>query len=185
MCLTVSVQWTEYSMKLAVNAVVVSGMSNKKASEDYSVPLETLRRKIQIAKNGGRVERSWTDRQFWDMKIRRSWVKYSWTWKHVSMGWRQSTWDRLFINTSAAKQTWLGGIGFKAFWHAIQNCLSDSQKLCQYRGPLVSTNRRWTNFTTFWREFSSVILETDWFSRVIYTTRMSVYAWRHIRWLAV
>ena len=59
-------------MKLAANAVVVSGMSNKKASEDYSVPLETLRRKIQIAKNGGRVERSWTDRQFWDMKLRRS-----------------------------------------------------------------------------------------------------------------
>ena len=52
-------QWTDYSMKQAVNAVIVNGLSNKKlASQQYSVPLETLRRKVIVARNGGGVEKN-------------------------------------------------------------------------------------------------------------------------------
>lgn len=42
-------KWTELSMKQAVNAVIVHGLSNKKASGQYGVPMETLRRKVIIA----------------------------------------------------------------------------------------------------------------------------------------
>jgi len=44
-------------MKNAVNAVIVYGISDKKASKEYVVPLETLRRKVAIARNGGGVEK--------------------------------------------------------------------------------------------------------------------------------
>jgi len=44
-------------MKQAVNAVIMYGTSNKKASKEYVVPLETLRRKVAIARNGGGVEK--------------------------------------------------------------------------------------------------------------------------------
>ena len=49
--------WTEKTMKLAVKAVLVDGLSNVKASRRHNVPLETLRRKVLVAKAGGGVEK--------------------------------------------------------------------------------------------------------------------------------
>ena len=49
--------WTEKTMKLAVKAVLVDGLSNVKASRRHNVPLETLRRKVLIARAGGGVEK--------------------------------------------------------------------------------------------------------------------------------
>jgi len=57
-------QWSENSMKNAVNAVIVYGISDKKASKEYVVPLETLRRKVATARNGGGVEKRWGGQQF-------------------------------------------------------------------------------------------------------------------------
>jgi len=51
-------------MKNAVNAVIVYGISDKKASKEYVVPLETLRRKVATARNGGGVEKRWGGQQF-------------------------------------------------------------------------------------------------------------------------
>jgi len=50
-------QWSELSMKRAVKAVLMYGSSNYKASREFNVPLETLRRKVNIAKSGGGVEK--------------------------------------------------------------------------------------------------------------------------------
>ena len=47
----------EQCMKRAVNAVLQYVKLNKKASKEFGVPLETLRRKVNIAKNGGGVEK--------------------------------------------------------------------------------------------------------------------------------
>jgi transposase-like protein len=50
-------QWSDVTMKQAVKAVLVNGKSNKKACKEYGVPLETLRRKVIIARNGGGVDK--------------------------------------------------------------------------------------------------------------------------------
>ena len=44
-------------MKLAVKAVLADGLSNVKVSERYDVPLETLRRKVLVARAGDGVEK--------------------------------------------------------------------------------------------------------------------------------
>jgi hypothetical protein len=44
-------------MKHTVNAVLTRGLSNVKAASQYKVPLETLRRKVLVAKSGGGVEK--------------------------------------------------------------------------------------------------------------------------------
>jgi len=51
-------KWTELSMKQAINAAIVHGLSNKKSSEQYGVPLENLRRKVKIARSGGGGEKN-------------------------------------------------------------------------------------------------------------------------------
>jgi len=50
-------------MKKAVNAVLVCGTMNYRASREFAVPLETLRRKVNIAKNGVGVEKNTTKYQ--------------------------------------------------------------------------------------------------------------------------
>jgi len=45
-------------MKKAVNAVVKYGKSNKKAAEEFGVPLETLRRKVIGVHQGKGVEKT-------------------------------------------------------------------------------------------------------------------------------
>ena len=49
--------WSEKSLKLAVKAVLVDGVSNVKASRRYGIPLETVRRKVLIARQGLGVEK--------------------------------------------------------------------------------------------------------------------------------
>ena len=49
--------WSEQTMKLAVKAVLADGLSNVKVSERYDVPLETLRRKVLVARAGDGVEK--------------------------------------------------------------------------------------------------------------------------------
>jgi len=49
--------WCEKTMKLAVKAVLADGLSNVKASQRYNVPLETLRRKVLVARAGDGVEK--------------------------------------------------------------------------------------------------------------------------------
>jgi len=49
--------WSEMDMKRAVNAVIVYGKSNVKASKQFGIPLETLRRKVLIAHKGDGVEK--------------------------------------------------------------------------------------------------------------------------------
>lgn len=43
-------QWSEYSLKLAVAAVLQSGMSKKKSAKQYSIPRGTLQRHIKKLK---------------------------------------------------------------------------------------------------------------------------------------
>jgi transposase len=44
-------------MKLAVALVLVNGKSNVQASKQFGIPLETLRRKVLIARRGFGVEK--------------------------------------------------------------------------------------------------------------------------------
>ena len=48
-------QWDEMTMKRAVNAVIVNKQFIKAAARQYGVPLETLRRKVIVARQGGGV----------------------------------------------------------------------------------------------------------------------------------
>lgn len=49
--------WSEKSLNFAVKAVLVDGGSNVKASRRYGIPLETVRRKVLIARQGLGVEK--------------------------------------------------------------------------------------------------------------------------------
>jgi len=50
-------QWEEITMKRAVNAVIVNKKFVKAAAREYGLPLETLRRKVIVARQGGGVEK--------------------------------------------------------------------------------------------------------------------------------
>ena len=50
-------QWNELTMKKAVGAVLCSKKSVKSVSKEYGLPLETLRRKVILARKGSGVER--------------------------------------------------------------------------------------------------------------------------------
>jgi len=48
-------QWDEMTMKRAVNAVIANKQFIKASARQYGVPLETLRRKVIVARQGGGV----------------------------------------------------------------------------------------------------------------------------------
>ena len=48
-------QWDEMTMKRAVNAVIVNKQFIKASARQYGVPLEMLRRKVIVARQGGGV----------------------------------------------------------------------------------------------------------------------------------
>ena len=50
-------KWSEEDMKRAVAAVIVNGNSNVQASKKFGIPMETLRRKVLIARRDGGVEK--------------------------------------------------------------------------------------------------------------------------------
>jgi len=50
-------QWEEITMKRAVNAVIVNMKFVKAAAREYGLPLETLRRKVIVARQCGGVEK--------------------------------------------------------------------------------------------------------------------------------
>lgn len=50
-------QWNELTMKRAVGAVICSKKSVKGVSKEYGLPLETLRRKVILARKGSGVEK--------------------------------------------------------------------------------------------------------------------------------
>lgn len=49
--------WSEEDLKRAVSLVIVNGKSNVQASKKFGIPLETLRRKVLIARAGGGVQK--------------------------------------------------------------------------------------------------------------------------------
>ena len=49
--------WDEDSLKKAVRSILVDGMSKKKAAQIFSIPRTTLIRHVELAKQGGGVQK--------------------------------------------------------------------------------------------------------------------------------
>ena len=56
--------WDEMAMKAAVQAVLVNGVSKKRAAEMHSIPRQTLRRHVQNARDGLGVQTNFDARKY-------------------------------------------------------------------------------------------------------------------------